>query len=50
MNRSMFIQYEIANMYVDDFMVLPATRVFRHVYKPLSSAYQRLNDSFLFTH
>lgn len=46
----MYIQDEIGNMMIDDFMVLPADVIYRNVCEPVGVAYKRHVACFYLTH
>ena len=50
MERALFIQHEIGNMYMDDFCVLPLTPIVGSVVKVENEHYQRMSDCFNLTH
>lgn len=49
-DRSTWIANEIACMFVDDFLNLPAHQVSGYVWEPLKDAEQRHRDCWAFTH
>lgn len=46
----MFIQDDIMYAFMDDFMVLPATQIWRNVYEGLPDAVERHDWLFYLTH
>lgn len=48
--HALFLQDEITMAFIDDFMVLPAVKVWANVYEGLSEAVQRHDDMFRGVH
>lgn len=49
-DRTIWMADEIACMFVDDFMNLPAHQVLGYVWEPVQGAEQRHRDCWAFTH